>query len=176
MRIDSQWSLYGQRIDKSGKQMWPNNGVEICRATAIQGTPRVIKGGVVVVSQDDRDVFPDIYAQCINADDTPQWKANGIPICTAGGHQTRPMLQSGGNMEFFVAWVDYRQDYGIESKTDVYGQQLRSDGTALWEENGIHLYTTVANVPQVPMIVMGTPDVISLIWSDGQDVYMRRIP
>jgi hypothetical protein len=36
------------------------------------------KGGVVVVWRDDRDVFPDIYAQRIGADGTPQWKANGV--------------------------------------------------------------------------------------------------
>ena len=30
------------------------------------------KGGTVVVWQDDRDVFPDIYAQRIGADGTPR--------------------------------------------------------------------------------------------------------
>ena len=106
-------------------------GIQKNRSIASDG-----RGGVVAVWRDERDVFSDLYAQRIGADGTPQWKPNGIPLCVAGGYQDKPFLVRCGENDFFVAWLDFREDYGEESNDAIYGQKINLEGKTLWAENG----------------------------------------
>ena len=59
---------------------------------------------------------------------TVRWKENGVPICTAGGHQDRPFIVPSVDNQFVVAWLDYREDYGDESSDAIYAQQFNLGG------------------------------------------------
>ena len=88
-------NLYAQRIDPKGRKLWANEGVKICDAPGIQKNASITSdgnGGVIAVWSDERDVYSDLYAQRVGAFGTIRWKENGVPICTAGGHQDRPFI------------------------------------------------------------------------------------
>ena len=119
-------------------------GVTICDASGIQKHASIAadgRGGIVVVWRDERDVYSDLYAQRLDPDGKPQWRANGVPICVAGGHQDKPSLVQWGNDRFFVAWVDFREDYGEESRNAIYGQAIDLEGNVLWEQGGVPICT-----------------------------------
>ena len=79
-------------------------------------------GGLIAVWQIYVNFINDeFYAQRIDADGIARWKENGVPICTAGGHQDEPFFAQSGNHQFFVGWLDYRDDYGDESNNAIYG-------------------------------------------------------
>ncbi len=173
--------FYAQRIDPAGNKVWEANGVPICNAEGIQKNRTITSdghGGVVAVWRDERDVFSDLYAQRIGADGTPRWRTNGIPLCTAGGYQDKPFLTQHGENEFFVAWLDFREDYGDESNDAIYGQKINLEGKALWTENGIPL-CTADGVQQPPYVVESESGQLSVMWSDARsdigDIYMRHV-
>ena len=171
-------NLYAQRIGRDGKKRWGERGVTICDASGIQKHASIAadgRGGLVVVWRDERDVYSDLYAQRLDPDGKPQWRANGVPICVAGGHQDKPSLVRWGNDRFFVAWVDFREDYGEESRNAIYGQAIDLEGNVLWEQAGVPICT--AKGEQQPPFAIGTAlDGLAVVWSDARrdlgDIYM----
>lgn len=173
--------FYAQRIDPAGNKVWETNGVPICNAEGIQKNRTIVSdghGGVVAIWRDERDVFSDLYAQRIGGDGTPQWKPNGIPLCVAGGYQDKPFLVRCGEDVFFVAWLDFREDYGDENNDAIYGQKINLEGKTLWTENGIPL-CTAEGVQQPPYVVQSELGTLSVVWSDARsdigDIYMHRL-
>lgn len=173
--------FHAQRINSAGNKVWELNGVPICDAEGVQKHAAITsdgRGGVVAVWRDERDVFSDLYAQRIDADGTPRWKLNGIPLCTAGGYQDKPFLTRFSKNEFFVTWLDFREDYGEESNDAIYGQKFNLEGKTLWTENGIPL-CTADGVQQPPYVVASESDALSVVWSDARsdigDIYMHSV-
>ncbi len=173
--------FYAQRIDPAGNKVWEVNGVPICDAEGIQKNLTITsdgRGGAVAAWRDERDVFSDLYTQRIGADGTPRWKPNGIPLCIAGGYQDKPFLARCEESEFFVAWLDFREDYGDESNDTIYGQKINLEGKTLWTENGIPL-CTASGVQQPPYVVESESGKLSVVWSDARsdigDIYMHRL-
>ena len=173
--------LYAQRINRDGEKQWGESGVVVCDAPGIQKHASVVSdggGGIVAVWNDARDVYSDLYAQRISADGKPQWRTNGVPICVAEGHQDKPFVVQSGADEFFVAWLDYREDYGAESKDAIYSQRLDSDGKRLHPEAGVPICT--ADGVQQPPYVVGMESVeLAIIWSDARrdlgDIYVHCV-
>ena len=135
--------FYAQRIDPTGNKVWELNGVPICNAEGVQKNPAIASdghGGMVTVWRDERDIFSDLYVQRIGADGLPRWKANGIPLCIAGGYQDKPFLTQYGENEFFVAWLDFREDYGDESNDAIYGQKINLEGHRYFGKKTEFLY------------------------------------
>ena len=173
--------FYAQRIDPSGNKIWQENGMPICDAEGIQKNLTITSdgyGGAVAVWRDERDVFSDLYVQRIGADGTPRWKRNGIPLCIAGGYQDKPFLTRCGENEFFVAWLDFREDYDDKSSDSIYGQKINLEGKTLWAENGIPL-CTADGVQQPPYVAASESGQLSVVWSDARsdigDIYMHRV-
>ena len=174
-------NLYAQRIDRRGNRLWGENGVPICTATGIQKNASIASdghGGVVAVWRDERDIYSDLYAQRISADGKPQWKSDGVPICTAGGLQDAPFLITSGTDEFFVAWLDYREDYGDQTNDAIYAQKINSEGKTLWTENGIPICTANGD-QQPPFVVQSESGELTIVWSDARrdlgDIYIHRL-
>ena len=173
--------FYAQRIDPAGNKVWEADGVPICDAEGIQKNLTITsdgRGGVIAVWRDERDVFSDLYAQHIGADGAPRWKPNGIPLCAAGGYQDKPFLIRSNKNEFFVAWLDFREDYGGENNDAIYGQKINLEGKTLWTENGISLCTAVG-VQQPPYVVASESGKLCVVWSDARsdigDIYMHSV-
>ena len=76
-----------------------------------------------------------------------------------------------------MAWVDYREDFGEESKDAIYGQQIDLSGTLLWEKNGVPISTSTGKhyPPFVASIGNGKWVVVwSNMQEDKGDIYLER--
>jgi hypothetical protein len=80
-------------------------------------------GGAIVTWIDYRAGI-DIYAQRVDASGGVRWTANGVPLCTAGGNQTSPVIAPDGVGGAIVTWSDYR------AGTDIYTQSVNARGVA----------------------------------------------
>ena len=172
--------LYAQRLAPDGKKLWIDDGVRICNAPGIQKNASITSdgnGGVIAVWSDERDVYSDLYAQRVGAFGTVRWKKNGVPVCTAGGHQDKPFIIPSVNNRFFVAWLDYREDYGHESSDAIYAQQFDLRGEVAWKADGVPICTAPGE-QYPPFVLRSESNVLSVVWTDVRDdqgdVYMWR--
>ncbi len=173
--------LYAQHLTADGRTLWDKNGIPISEITANQQQHNCIsdgKGGFIVVWWDDRDIFPDIYAQHINVDGEMLWDKDGIPICTEGGVQQIPKLVSDGAGGAIAYWVDFREDIGNTTEDAIYAQRIGSDGNVLWQENGVPVCTAEKEQITPQAISVDTGSAI-VVWSDARgkdhDIYIHRV-
>ena len=173
-------NLYAQRINPYGRKLWAIEGVKVCDAPGIQKNASIASdgnGGIIAVWSDERDVYSDLYAQRVGAFGTVRWKEDGVPICTAGGHQDRPFIVPSVDDQFFVAWLDYREDYGDESSDAIYAQQFDLDGKVAWKADGVPICTAPGE-QYPPFVLRSESGVLSVVWTDVRDdqgdVYMWR--
>ena len=172
--------LYAQRISLDGRKLWNDTGIPICTASGIQKHASIVNdglGGFIAVWRDERDVYSDLYAQRVDATGNLLWDKDGIPICTAGGHQDKPFIVHTEGERFFVAWLDYREDFGEASTDAIYGQQIDLGGTLLWEENGTPI-STQEGQHYPPFVVAVGQGRWRVVWSNNQrdngDIYLKQ--
>jgi hypothetical protein len=133
-------------------------------------------GGVIVVWQDRRSGFVDIYAQRIDASGVALWATNGVPVSTAGDDQINPTIVSDGNGGAIIAW----QSFQSGTSDDIYAQRINSSGIAQWTANGVAI-STVANDQRNPIITFGSSiGVAIVVWEDFRsgtnfDIYAQSI-
>ena len=81
-----------------GEASWPDDpavNLSVCVTAQMQSRPNSISdgaGGIIVVWQDYRNLYFDIYAQRIAADGTAMWGVNGVSVCSAAGEQEFPEI------------------------------------------------------------------------------------
>jgi hypothetical protein len=61
-----------------------------------------------------------------------QWVPNGVPVCTAAGDQSRPVIVADGQGGAYIVWEDRR---GTDPQ--IYAQRLNALGVPQWTPNGI---------------------------------------
>jgi hypothetical protein len=124
--------LYAQRVNASGATQWTANGVLLCLAAdpvLVPGDNVPLPdgaGGAIVTWTDYRDsaVYPDIYAQRVDASGTVMWETNGVALCTADKDQIEPVLVADDEGGAIVTWADRRSG----SDYDVYAQRISHEG------------------------------------------------
>ncbi len=173
-------NIDAQRVSGAGVPLWTSTGVAVCAAAGNQGAPRVVgdgTGGGIFIWEDPRGPTDDVYAQRLNAAGTPQWTADGIPICNALDRQQVPDLVSDGAGGAIFVWQDYRAD-GVNP--DVYAQRATASGTLLWTANGVVVSNAVNFQGQAHATSDGAGGVI-VAWEDTRnlafstDVYAQRM-
>ena len=118
--------IYAQRINGEGEAMWVAEdaaGVPVCTGAGVQRLPQIIATGdtgeSLIYWLDYREDFGDstedaIYAQRLDAEGTPLWEHNGIPVCEAPKEQITPQALSTAGGAAIVVWSDARgADYDI---------------------------------------------------------------
>ena len=172
--------LYAQRISADGDKLWQETGVPICTAEGIQKHASVVgdgNGGFITVWRDERDIYSDLYMQHVRSDGTIVWEKDGIPVCTAGGHQDKPSIVMTERGQFFVAWLDYREDFGEESSDAIYGQHIDLTGKLLWDKDGVAISTSEGE-HYPPFVVSVGERKWVVVWSNTQedngDIYLKR--
>ena len=124
--------IYAQRLNSGGTPQWTANGVAVCTAGQGQYEPQPISdgiGGVIIAWQDHRNgLDDDVYLQRLNSSGIPQWTANGVAICTAGGTQGWPRLvkDGAGPNSIVIVWQDGRNG---DDNYDIYAQRVAEDTT-----------------------------------------------
>jgi hypothetical protein len=173
-------TIYAQRLDKNGNELWSTDGVGISVLEGSQNGPAIVSdgtGGAFIVWWDDRnDSNGQLFAQHVNADGASQWADNGIIICdvTGSSPQNYRMISDNGG-GFIVAWQDQRNG----GSSDIFAQKVNANGSLLWGVEG----TTVCalNYEHSAPAVTGDGNGGAIIaWQDDSngsdyDVYVQRL-
>ena len=168
--------LFAQRINKTGELLWTENGVPVCLSSGAQGAPIAVNdgtGGAIVVWQDFRRSYADIYAQRIDGSGKILWEKGGVALCTALGHESFPVIINNGAEGAIVAWVDTRN-----GNNDIFIQQIDGNGAIQWLENGIPVCTASGN-QNYPVITSDGAGGAILAWWDMRigefNIYTQHI-
>ena len=108
-RDKSNWDIYAQAIDLSGKVLWQTDGVPVCTDTADQSTQAILSdgaGGAIFVWEDARRSaeHQDLYIQRLDSNGQPMWKVDGIPVFPSDSLQSDPILLADGSDGFYLVW------------------------------------------------------------------------
>jgi hypothetical protein len=202
-RNGTDYDIYAQRIDSTGRIQWTANGIEICTAEYDQRGPRLVSdttGGAVITWQDKRNGNDyDIFTQRVDSSGTVQWTANGIAICTAANSQYDPRLASDGKGGAYITWQDYRKgsdcnfdafeeqtNFNLEvckekhlNDWNIYAQLINSSGRVQWAVNGVGISTANFDQYKPQMAADGFGGTI-VVWrasekENDQNIYAQRL-
>ncbi len=170
--------IYVQHVSAAGQNVWTANGVAVCTAAFTQFTPVIASdgaGGAIIAWADARNAAVyDLYAQRISAAGVPQWTANGVAVCSAGGDQLQPSIVADGAGGAIIAWSDSRS----LSTYDIYAQRVNAAGTPQWTANGVAV-CTAAGDQAVPVLTTDGLSGCLVAWQDGRgadrDIYCMRL-
>jgi len=194
---NGQADIYAQRILPDGTMAagWPTEGLPVCTAPGDRGASNGLTdgaGGLFVEWADARSADStgaDIYAQRLTAEGAiaPGWALDGVPICTAPGHQNIAALAPDGQDGFLVAWQDLRSappyNEFDEYSTDIYASRVTGSGSVVpgWSADGMPVCTAPGLQQQQTMVSDGAGGAI-VVWSDyrnydlsASDLYAQRI-
>ncbi|OOP56387.1 MAG: hypothetical protein AYP45_09255 [Candidatus Brocadia carolinensis] len=175
---DVHFDIYVQRIDARGNILWQKDGVPVCTAPENQKRPRLVSdgnGGAIIVWHDMRGGIGnyDIYAQRVDAEGSPLWTNDGIPVCNEVNEQNSPCIASDGAGGAIVVWEDFRTNYA-----DLYGQRINKNGEPLWIKSGV-LVCGVSGAQNAPEVVSDGTSGAIVVWQDFRrnysDIYAQRI-
>jgi hypothetical protein len=163
----------------SGYAAWQPNGVPLATLPQHQLRPTLAAdgaGGAIVVWEDSRNGWEDIYTQRINSAGMIQWSPGGTALCTAANPQEDPSIIADGHGGAIVAWRDGR----AANDNDIYAQRINASGAVLWTINGVAL-CTAADYQIAPAITSDGAGGAIVIWQDNRthtnnfDVYAQRV-
>ena len=170
--------LYAQRIDADGNKLWSTYGEPVCTASSDQQNPRMIPdgaGGAIIVWEDWRGTYYDLYIQRIDGNGDPYWTVNGEPLCTTStDNRMGPELVTDGNHGAIVTWYENRS-----GSQDIFAQRVGSAGSTLWAADG-EVVCSAAQSQSWPRIVSDGFDGAIIAWIDYRssikyDIYAQRI-
>lgn len=102
-----------------------------------------------------------------------QWASNGVPLCTATGAQTFPVVVSDGADGAIVAWSDER---GVDA--DIYAQRVDASGASLWGTDGA-LVCGFPGGQSYPILLADGAGGAFLVWGDARsgslDIYAQHL-
>ena len=167
------WNVYAQRMGATGERIWEDAGVAVCAAPGNQGGPFVVadgSGGAFIVWSDyrnDPNIFSsaDLYAQRIDANGEALWEKDGINFCNDPSNQQQAKGISDGKGGLIVTWWDDRDIFA-----DIYAQRISTDGTPMWQDNGIPI-CVAAGVQREPRLVSDGSQGAIIYWKDFREDY-----
>ncbi len=173
--------IYAQKISgETGLALWPASGVVVSAAKGsvvqqnVELTP-TNKGEIVLVFEDARSGYFNIYAQKVTKAGSLAWGEHGIPVAKVAANQVQPRLVSDGKGGAVIAWEDHR----IESRPIIRVQRLSSQGKKLWESSQA---VALAKGSQTnPLMVSDDQGGAIIAWRDDRnvlnldDIYIQRI-
>lgn len=170
------YDIYAQRISADGKPQWTENGIPVCTEINAQDSPSITPdgdGGALIIWQDFRTNYADLYAQRINKNGEPLWAKNGVLVCGYSGAQSAPVIVDDGAGGAIVVWQDFRRSYA-----DIYAQRIDGSGNVLWEKGGVALCTASGHESPPVIVSTGAEGAIAA-WVDtrngNNDIFAQHV-
>ena len=163
------FDIYAQKILPEGNLVWEENELVICEAAGlvIHQNPSMVESGrgeVILVFEDARSGYLNIYAQKIGKDGTLLWGKDGIPLAKVKADQINPQLVSDGAEGAIVCWEDQRNP----RSSKIYAQRIGSSGKKVWEGGSLALSKLDSQQNQPVMVSDGHGGAI-IVWQDDRD-------
>jgi hypothetical protein len=171
--------VYAQRLDGSGLQQWPAEGVAVSTAGKFQLFPNIVSdctGGAIIAWDDYRNGTSgyNIFAQRIDASGMQRWDSNDVLISSEVINQGLPQIVSDLAGGAIIVW---NADSG-GTHSDIYARRIDSLGTILWDSTSVPI-CTAPNVQKFPMSVSDSAGGSIITWMDFRsgnlDIYAQRI-
>jgi hypothetical protein len=170
--------IFAQKIESSGRPLWGEGGIPVCKASAGQFAPEIISdgaGGAIVAWHDYRNgKGEDIFAQRIDDSGNVLWQENGIPVAVAPGTQWYPKIASDGSGGAIMVWTDGRVS---SSDNNIFAQRIDPSGKTLWEKDGIPICSAEHNQERPTILTAKNGAIIA--WNDSRagniDIYLQKI-
>lgn len=129
-RALTNWKLYVQRLDESGRPGWAEGGVPVSISGVIENYPKITidgLGGAIITWNAPKGGYGyssyNVYAQRIDASGLTQWDPEGVAVSIAGEGQIEPKITSDGWGGAIIAWMDRRS-----GNWDIYAQGISGSG------------------------------------------------
>jgi hypothetical protein len=163
------YDIYAQKISPASELLWKSSGMVVCAAlgSVVQQNIDMIpsgKGEVIVVFEDARSGFVNIYAQKITRAGQLAWGKDGIAIAKVSADQRNPRLVPDGKGGAIVAWEDHR----IEGSPAIRAQHININGRKVWESS-LSLAKSKSRQIKPEIITDGKGGAI-IAWQDDRDV------
>jgi len=170
--------IYAQKILGNGKLAWGSEAVKVCSARAAQRSPKIAtdgSGGAIITWYDYRSgKGEDIYAQALDPSGKSRWKKDGVSVSVAAGTQWYPEIISDGSGGAIIVWTDFRSGKG----SDIYGQRIGADGSAIWQKDGLPVCFAEENQAYPKMTTDGSGGAI-IAWDDFRndnfDIFVQGV-
>ena len=158
---------------------WVTNGVSVCTATGTQTVPQLTPDGsrgVIILWEDLRTSYRNIYVQRLDAAGAPRWTTDGVDLAPFSANQLLAQLAADGSGGAIVAWEDVRN--GAANK-DIFAQRVSASGTPLWTSTGVPVCTVAGDQSGLKVVPDGAGGAI-IAWSDSRtggvaDIYAQRL-
>ena len=179
-RYDVDRDIFAQKVTRYGYKKWAEEGIPVItfdRWQQLHGLVSDGSGGAILVWTDTRAdtciwdrCEMDIYAQRIDSTGQQMWNPEAVPICTAPGFQTNPVITTDGEGGAIIAWMDGRIEVG---DTRIFVQRVDREGNVLWEENGV-LVQSAELYQEFPEVVADGEGGVFIIWRENYVLYAKR--
>ena len=130
-------NIYAQKFNNYGKLLWDREGIRICMTTSNQLNPEIVSdddGGAIIVWEDSKAGFSQVYAQRVDLYGNLLWDENGILICQVEKDKKNPRIAKDTKSGAFIIWQDFRNS---DDFPDIYGQRIDKNGSLLWGDDGV---------------------------------------
>lgn len=161
------------------KALWGSFGLLIndTIGNTPQQNPKILsdsQDNYLVLWEDARNGFFNIYAQKLNSGGTPLWNRNGIQLAAYSGNQNFPQAVLDKNNESIMVWQDYRS-----GNADIFAQKINAYGQLVWSAQGVEVCAAPAGQFSPQIVSDGMGGAI-IVWHDyrnggGEDIYAQRI-
>jgi beta propeller repeat protein len=180
-RRNGETDLFGQKVSTAGLLAWSDDGQVLVAApgSVVHQNVSLIdsgRGEIIMVFEDARSGFSNIYAQKLSLQGDLLWGKNAIPLARVKADQTNPRLVSDGDGGALVIWEDRRNP----AFTKIYGQRITAAGKKSWE-GGSRQLTELDSQQTSPAIISDGDGGAIVVWVDERnplglkDLYGQRI-
>ncbi len=144
---DGSGTLYSvgvQRVDQDGHILWGDKGLivtDLAHYTTHKPEIAIDNfGNTVVIWQDCRSGYSDIYAQKLNSAGKIQWQNNGTQICSVESEkylQEAVIANDKSTGETIIIWCDFRAcvEPIFWVGVTINGQCINSEGNSIWSSD-----------------------------------------
>ena len=171
------YDVYMQRVDQYGYLSWYADGIDIAAQAYHEVAAEIVPdgvGGVIILSGEEREAEPGIYARRINEYGHAVWLWSGFPICTVRGGPEYPQAVPDGSGGALIAWQDWRKGH-----YDIYAQKVDATGDVLWTRDGVAICGAPYDQVDMRLAADGHGGAV-MTWRDGRGgseyhAYAQRI-
>jgi hypothetical protein len=180
-RRSGNYDIFCQKLSVDGSLLWGSNGLPLCEAPGlvIHQSASLLdngRGEVIIIFEDARSGFTNIYAQKFNRQGALLWGKDGIPVAKVRANQTNPQMVSDGAGGAIIVWEDARNSNYLK----IYSQRISVSGKKVWEKGSLPL-TKIDSRQSHPLLISDDAGGAIVVWQDERnplsykDLYAQRV-
>lgn len=173
-RRSGDFDIYAQHLNSTGKKLWNDEGLAVCKIEGNQEKPQLVsngENGIYIAWSDGRANNQGVFVQQIKLNGSFCFTENGLKVANIFLEPSAPQIISDGAKGCIVVWGDSQA-----GDSDIYMQRISVGGKLLWGEEGKPVVQK-AGVQENPRIIGNSS--FYIIWEETKsqikNVYFQKI-